>query len=155
MTKFIFTAIIFFHMSVSASAATFEEQDKAKVDANIPSAEVFSELLHRDLLTHFRGSGIPDNTKAEYQLLRDTPTGPVKLAKPYAQAYPVYYLWVRMLSGATVLNEGVVRALAIERNRFEITQFLSRAEILADPSRVSKIVPLNLVQNVISLAERK
>jgi hypothetical protein len=133
------------------------EQINAAVEANVPSAEVFGSLLHRDLLLYFLKADNKNTTSVMYQLLRDTPTGPPQWGPRPNQrgAYPTYYLWVRIFSDSTLSDEGAVRVMAIERNRFEVTHFLSRAEIMKNPSLVSKIVPLNLVQTVISIAEAK
>jgi hypothetical protein len=133
------------------------EQIKAAVEANVPPAEVFGSLLHRDLLSYFLKADNKNTTSVTYQLLRDTPTGPPQWGPRPNQrgTYPTYYLWVRIFSDSTLADEGAVRVIAIDRNRFEVTHFLSRAEIMKNPSLVSKIVPLNLVQAVISIAETK
>jgi hypothetical protein len=141
--------------TVSTAAAPFVEQIKEAVEANVPPADAFGTLLDRDLLAYFLKTDRPNVTSVTFQLLRDTPTGPAQWGPLPNQrgTYPAYYLWVRVFSDSTLLDEGVVSAMAVERNRFTIRSFMPRAEILRNPSQAGKIVPLNLVEAVHYLAE--
>jgi hypothetical protein len=143
--------------TVSTAAAPFVEQIKEAVEANVPPADVFGTLLDRDLLAYFLKTDRPNVTSVTFQLLRDTPAGPAQWGPLPNQrgTYPAYYLWVRVFSDSTLLDEGVVSAMAVERNRFTIRSFMPRAEIVRNPSQAGKIVPLNLVEAVHYLAEEE
>lgn len=85
------------------------------------------------------------NLRVEYELLRQGPT-------QTGIAYPKYYAWVKGFDGSRVVLEGAARIAAIEKTRFEITDFLSRQEIDTSPSKVEKTFPAALQANIINRA---
>jgi hypothetical protein len=121
------------------------EIQASHIEANVPAQESFDVFLKRDLLAYFRASETSPATSVEYELLRDAPT-------QSGLSYPKYYLWVRVRSGRSVLEEGAARVAAIERKRFEVTNFLSRSSIQSEPSEAGAVFPAALVPSVLSRA---
>jgi hypothetical protein len=117
---------------------------RSHIEANLPPPEVIDSYAQRDLLAFFRRAS-PDATAVEFLLLRNGPT-------QSGTSYPKFYLWVKVYAGATIQNEGAVRVAAVERTHFEITDFLSRSSIQANPSDVGNVFPTALVPVVLEYA---
>lgn len=136
-------------LSLSSLAALaqspLEDIQASHIEANVPAQGSFDVFLKRDLLAYFRGTETTPTTSLEYELLRDAPT-------QSGVSYPKYYLWVRVRSGSSVLKEGAARVAAIERKRFEVTNFMSRSSIQSSPSEVGAVFPAALVPSVLSRA---
>jgi hypothetical protein len=125
-------------------AACSDPIQQAHVDANVPPARQFQSLLKRDLERFFsdrRGSTVA----VSYELLRDAPT-------QSGIAYPKYYVWVRAEDAAKLVEEVAVRVAAIDRTRFQITDFVSTREIQRNALEVDKIFPKALVPDIVRRA---
>jgi len=144
----LFGVIAFVLSSPAAAQASLAHVQQSHVIANVPPQEVFDPLLRRDLLAFFKHSTVPTATGVEYQLLRETST-------QSGVAYPKYYLWVKVLAGSVVAQEGAARVAAIGRKRFEITDFLAKSDIRGAPGTVGSVFPAALVPKVLSLAGAK
>jgi hypothetical protein len=131
-----------------AAQTSFADIQQSHVTANVPPPEAFDPLLRCDLLAFFKHSTVPTATGVEYQLLRETST-------QSGVAYPKYYLWVKILASSVVVQEGAARVAAIERKRFEITDFLAKSDVKAVPGTVGNVFPAALVRTVLSLAGAK
>ncbi len=116
------------------------------IEANVPNSENFDTYLKRDLTSYF----CLDRKDCEisYEFLR---TGPTQSGV----SYPKYYLWVKCLKNCPSLDVGAVRVAAIERESFDVTNFLSRKEILESRSQVASIFPAPLVDKIIQKASEK
>ena len=112
---------------------------KSHVEANVPPAKLFDELLTQDLNNYFCRNS--KDCKIEYEFLRDGPT-------QSGISYPKYYLWVKTIKGSTVAEQGAVRVAAVEQKRFDVTDFLSREQISQSPSQVASIFPAALVNKI-------
>jgi len=119
---------------------------KSHIDANVPKGKQFDEYLQRDLKSYFCEAST--DCKVEYELLREGPT-------QTGISYPKFYLWARCLKRKVVASEGAVRVAAIDQKRFDVTQFLSREEILVSPSQVGSIFPAALVDKIVQRAKGK
>jgi hypothetical protein len=117
-------------------------------DTNVPPSESFDLALRRDLLAYFRASVAPDVTRVQFRLLREAPT-------QSGVAYSKYYLWVQSFAGDTLRKEGAVRVAAIDRQRFEVTDFLTKEKVRSDPTAVGSVFPAALVPTIVSLASAK
>lgn len=119
---------------------------RSHVRGNVPSAEQFDGLLRRDLNAYFAKA---DSTpvQVEYELLRRAPT-------QVGIAYPKYYAWVRVLEADGDSTQGAVRMAAIDRVRFEVFDFMSSAEILADTARARQTFPRALTHQLLRRAGR-
>lgn len=120
------------------------ELQASHIQANVPDEPAFSEFLQRDLNSFFTGRGLR-SPAARFELLRHSAT-------QSGAAYPKFYLWVRVQSTADRFTSGAVRVAAVERQRFDVTDFLSASEIRADPGRVRSVFPGPLVQAIIDRA---
>jgi len=120
---------------------------QSHIDANVPSAEHFHPFLKRDLQTFFNSRQGP-NAAISYELLRDGPT-------QTGIAYPKYYIWVNVRNSAGTVDEGAVRVAAIDGTRFEVTHFLSKGEIQANPAGVEQVFPSALGDRIRQRADAR
>lgn len=120
---------------------------RSQIEANIPLETDFDAILRRDLTDYFRRSTqVP--VKVEYELLRKGPT-------QSGIAYPKFYAWVKVFAQSKPTQQGAVRVAAIEKVRFDVTDFLSEAEIALDPSAVRRVFPAELVPSILERAGAK
>jgi hypothetical protein len=103
------------------------------IDGNVPPPAAFGPFLQRDLKAYFTQRGIKTPI-IRYLLLRDGPT-------QSGIAYPKYYLWVWVWSGTTAAASGAACVEAVDRRRFEVTEFLERRAILSGPDSVRSVFP--------------
>jgi len=112
--------------------------ERSHIEANVPQAEEFQRLLQRDLLAFFNkmpGSAV---SAVEAAPLRNEPT-------QTGLSYSKLYFWVTVMAGSSVRHVGAVRVAAIQRVRFEVTDFLPVASIQARPREVDDVFPAALV----------
>lgn len=103
------------------------------IRANVPDQKNFDKFLKRDLERYFKDTKKKTVT-VEYELLRKGPT-------QSGIAYPKFYAWVTIRDEGTVDDEGAVRVAAVEKNRFDVTDFVSKADIERSPMTVDRIFP--------------
>jgi len=116
---------------------------ESHIEGNVPKGNLFDEYLKRDLEQYFCKER--EKCAVEYELLRKGPT-------QTGIAYPKFYLWVKTVEGQIILSEGAIRVAAIDQKGFEITDFLSREEILNSPFKVGSVFPAALVDKIMSKA---
>ncbi len=115
----------------SSAEDAVREMQRSHIEANVPPPADFHRLLRRDLKRYFRvTSSAPSVT---YEMLRDEPT-------QSGLAYPKFYLWITVVDGSTT-TEGAVRVSAIDRERFEVTTFVSAADARTNPDTLATIFP--------------
>ena len=131
--------------SFPALALSQSAPQSSHIEANVPPSESFEPFLRRDLLAFFNTSPASTVTRVEFKLLRDAPT-------QSGVAYPKYYLWVKVFAGSALQQEGAARVAAIERKRFEVTDFMSKAQEQSAPAEIGSVFPAALVPTIISLA---
>jgi hypothetical protein len=117
---------------------------KSHTEGNVPDRAEFDAYLERDLTAYFR-SADSSITKVEYDLLRRHPT-------QSGVAYPKYYAWVRVSSTMGAVSEGAVRLAAVDRLRFDVTDFLPRDTVLSDPRIVRELFPAALNEEIMRRA---
>ena len=135
-------------LAFSGNAAGQSFQDSLQnehIQANVPSEDVFSTFLDRDILTYLQSEVSADIAAVETALLRQGAT-------QSGVAYPKFYLWVVATSNDGTVLEGAARAAAVDRIRFEVTDFLSAEEIGSDPQAVSSVFPASLVSDIMTRA---
>jgi hypothetical protein len=120
------------------------ELQSSHIQSNVPDEPDFSGWLQRDLNAYFAARGL-QSPRISFEMLR-------REATQSGVAYPKFYLWVRIGSADQRVTSGAVRVAAVQRERFEITDFLSTAEIIGDPDRVGTIFPALLVPGIIERA---
>jgi hypothetical protein len=97
------------------------------IEANVPSSTDFEKFLQRDLSRYFSVTRKQKSLRVEFELLRDEPT-------QSGVSYPRFYAWVRVAGGKSPEDRGAVRLAAIEKKRFEVTDFLSEPRSIATPT---------------------
>jgi hypothetical protein len=128
------------------SGQTMQDLQSAHIAANVPVGADFEAFLVRDLTAYFVGQGLPAPT-VTYELLRDGPT-------QSGVAYPKYYVWAKAVGSDGTVVEGAARTAAIERTRFEITDFVTRQAIMANPDSLAMAVPAALRDATVERARR-
>lgn len=116
---------------------TFQDLQRSHIDGNVPEPAEFDKVLARDLRQYFSKDRNKKNVAVEYELLRRAPT-------QVGVSYPKFYLWVRLAGGKSPQDRGAVRVAAIEKNQFEVTDFVSEEAIRADPDRIYTVFPAAL-----------
>lgn len=120
------------------------ELQSGHIQANVPNEPDFTRLLQRDLNAYFAARGL-HSPVTKFEMLR-------REATQSGVAYPKFYLWVRVRSSNRRVASGAVRVAAVQRHRFEVSDFLSTAEIIAQPGRVGSIFPALLAPGIIERA---
>ena len=110
------------------------------VDANVPSPENFTRFLDRDLAAYFSNQG-SEVANVEHEMLRDGAT-------QSGTAYPKFYVWARAIDKSGILREGAVRLAAIDRIKFEVTDYLSKETILAKPTSIDGVFPRPVCEKI-------
>jgi len=115
--------------------------------ANVPDPGQFAALLKRDAAAYLarvlgRGAAV------EFALLRDEPT-------QAGTAYPKFYAWIRAYADGALVSEGAMRLEAIEKRRFEVTLYLTKAEIAQDPVSLEQFFPGELLAQISRRARMK
>lgn len=120
--------------------AIIREIQNSHIAGNVPPKEDFDRVLRRDLTAYFCSAQSSDCT-VQYEMLRNGPT-------QSGIAFPKFYVWVRVSDSNAVVQQGAARLAAIERERFEVTDFVGRAEIDRDPTQLQMIFPAALVSTI-------
>lgn len=117
---------------------TMAEVQASHVEANAPSEANFVEQLQRDVRAYLATNGLPAKS-VKIELLR-------KGATQSGVSYPKYYIWIRAADEEAKRRiEGAMRVIAIERTRFDITDFTPADSIRSDPAQLASIYPALLI----------
>ncbi len=127
-------------------AQTMQDLRLAHIAANVPVGDDFEAFLVRDLTAYFAEHFLPASV-VTYELLRDGPT-------QSGVAYPKYYVWAKATASDGTVLEGAARVAAIERTRFEVTDFVSRQQIVSQPDSLDQVVPAALFELTVERARR-
>jgi hypothetical protein len=112
---------------------------RSHIDANVPAAEDFDKLLLRDLAGSFAATF--KDLPIHYEMLRDGPT-------QSGVAYPKFYLWVTIGDGKSPQQRGAVRVAAIEKKRFEVSDFFSEDAVKKDPTGIHRVFPAPVCERI-------
>lgn len=120
---------------------------QSHIEGNIPANEKdFHRILQADLTAYF--TKLKGNrTQVQYELLRKAPT-------QSGVGYPHYYLWVKII-GNQLFDQGAVRVDAVDRLHFVVTDFVSRRQIIDNPSAIESIFPQLLCPLIREKAQAK
>jgi hypothetical protein len=135
-------ALIIYHFFTPGIA--LNSIQSSHIEANVPNEIEFNNLLKRDIAQYFRAKGI-NKFEITLDLLRKGPT-------QSGVAYPKFYLWVKLMNNNNVLSEGAIRVAAIDRTRFEVTNYLTKQDIKSNKDTVFTIFPRALCGNIINRA---
>jgi hypothetical protein len=125
-------------------AGTIDSVASSHTEANVPNAADFQRFLRRDLKAYLDRQTQRD-LSIEYELLRQGPT-------QTGISYPKYYLWVKGFDANRLILDGAARVVAIEKIRFEVTDFLSRQDIRRSHASVEKTFPAALKAMILNKA---
>jgi hypothetical protein len=106
---------------------------ESHIQANVPEAADFDKFMLRDLEAYFTKQ-IGQTVNVKFEFLREGPT-------QTGVAYPKFYLWVRLTDKNKSVQEGAVRVAAIEKKRFEVTDYMGASEIKKSPEAVYRVFP--------------
>ncbi|QQG37491.1 MAG: hypothetical protein HYS26_02530 [Candidatus Kaiserbacteria bacterium] len=112
---------------------------RSHIDANVPSRADFDTFLKRDLTSYFTQK-LGTDAEVKYELLRNSPA-------QSGVAYPKYYIWVVVDSTNSRL-EGAIRVAAVEKTSFDVTDFVSKDEIMANPNVLQQIFPQDVISKI-------
>ena len=122
------------------SAETIRDISTSHIKGNAPQDAVFAKYLQRDLITYFTKLTGKKLT-VEYEFLRQGAT-------QSGLSYPKYYLWVKLRHGKRILHEGAVRVAAIEQKQFEVTDYLSKADMKKSPLQIEGVFPPSVAEKI-------
>lgn len=114
---------------------------ESHIEANVPDAADFDEFMLRDLKAYFTKQA-GQTVQVKFEFLRE---GPMQTGV----AYPKSYLWVRLIAKDKSVREGAVRVAAIEKKRFEVTDYMSASEIKKNPDTVYRVFPRPVGNNIL------
>ena len=145
MKSILICTILLLFSSVCFGESSLADIQRSHIEGNVPSPDLFDVLLERDLLEYFHKELSKPVSKVKFRLLRDGPT-------QSGVAYPKYYLWVLVINGSEKITEGAVRVAAIDKKRFDVTNFVNKKEIQNNPEQLSLIFPKLLVPSILTAA---
>ena len=132
--QFILASLLLLFGGVTAfSQSTVDSIAESHIRANVPDEKEFDGFLKRDLESYFKELK-KKSVVVEYQLLRNGPT-------QSGTAFPKFYIWIMIKENGALLEDGAIRVAAIEKKRFEVLNYLARAEIERDVERVYQTFP--------------
>jgi hypothetical protein len=121
------------------------ELQASHITANVPPEASFMKLLQRDIRAYLVANRLPAKS-ITVELLR-------RGATQSGVSYPKYYVWIRASDVESHHVEGVMRVAAIERVRFDITDFTRAASIRSDSAPLASVYPAPLIPAIIQRAK--
>jgi hypothetical protein len=113
---------------------------ESHIEGNVSDRDEFDRLLERNLRNHFRPK-YDGEIRVEYSLLRDGPT-------QTGISFPKYYLWVSINRGGELIDQGAVRITAIEKEKFEVTDFLSIEDFRSNKNISETVFPKDVCKKI-------
>lgn len=110
------------------------------IAANVPPDAAFMKLLRRDVAAYLSANHLPSKS-VSIEPLR-------KGATQSGVSFPKYYIWVRAGDDKGRRVEGAMRVAAIDRLRFEVTDFTQVDAIRSDPASLASIYPAVLIPSI-------
>jgi hypothetical protein len=127
-------------LACASSHAQIPGVAESHIAANVPSTNDFRPFLIRDLTAYLKPTH-GDKLTVDYELLRDGPT-------QSGVAYPKFYLWLRATNAEKTVIEGAVRVAAVDKKRFDVIDFVPRADIVSRPDALGRIFPQALIEKI-------
>ena len=122
------------------------ELQSTHIAAHVPIGGDFAAFLLRDLAAYFERQGILAPV-VTYELLRDGPT-------QSGVSFPKFYVWVSATASNGSVVDGAARVAAVGRTHFEVTDFVTREQIITQPDSLDLVVPAALIDIVVERARR-
>jgi hypothetical protein len=123
------------------SQSLIQDISHSHIVGNTPDAKVFDSFLKRDIEKYFHNK-YSKNIVATFNYLRIGAT-------QSGVSYPKYYLWIRVNDGDSLYTEGAIRVAAIEKKYFEITDFVSKQDIIDKKVNIYLIFPKPVCEKII------
>jgi hypothetical protein len=114
---------------------------RSHIEANVPETADFETFMRRDLGAYFAQVRKKKMIPVDFELLRDGPT-------QSGVSYPKFYAWVRVTGGKLSEDRGAVRLVAIDKERFEVTDFLSEEMVRRDPEAIYQLFPRQVCERI-------
>ena len=127
-------------LAVATACKPLDPVATSHVDANVPGPEDFNVFLERDLTRYFSENNI-SVVSVKHEMLREDVT-------QSGVAYPKVYVWVWIIDKTGATQEGAVRLAAIDRSRFEVTDFLSKERIVSNPASIESVFPQPVCEKI-------
>ncbi|MDD5341583.1 MAG: hypothetical protein PHC97_04080 [Patescibacteria group bacterium] len=118
----------------------FSQISTSNIVGNVPDVKNFDQFLQRDLNKYF-SEKFGKEVEAKYELLRQGPT-------QTGVAFPKYYAWVILYSNNEELEQGAVRIAAIDKEVFDVTDYINVKEIKSDPTGIYNIFPSSVCDKI-------
>jgi hypothetical protein len=134
------TALALLALASQSPEDLMRDIQRSHIEANVPAPADFDRFLSRDLAAYvstLRGKTL----RTEYELLRDGPT-------QSGVSYPKFYVWVRVFDGPTQVEEGAVRVAAVERQRFDVTDYVEQKAIREKPDMLYGVFPRPVAEKI-------
>lgn len=144
--QFLQTTIVLCFLTVSLAGCGADPLGHVS-ENEVPDVH-FHEYLVRDLRTYFKlpaassksvGHEFINGHEGVYQ----TGTG-----------YPHYFLWIYLYDGNKIVSEGFAKVDAVDKNKFRVATFISKAQIKKDPKAVEEAYGSSLGADIINRANR-
>lgn len=140
LSIFLFTGCVHTPVQNEEAVHPFQTIRQSHIDANVPEQEKFNEILTRDLHVYFM-ERLGENISVSYELLREGPS-------QNGVAYPKYYAFVVIKKNDKTVERGAVRLAAIEKTKFEVTDYLTDKEIQKNPQSIYTVFPKSVCENI-------
>lgn len=119
--------------NISLAQSLQDSIAESHIQANVPETADFNKFMERDLKAYF-AKQTGQAVQIRFELLREAPT-------QTGVAYPKFYLWVIHTNKNKSAQEGAVRVAAIEKQRFEVIDYMSASEIKKNSDAVYRVFP--------------
>ncbi len=116
---------------------------QSHISGNSPDKSDFDHKLKRDLESYFSAT-MSNSVSIEFEYLREGAT-------QSGVSYPKYYLWVTIFDDDKKKDDGAIRVAAIEKTRFEVTDFLSRGKI--NENNIYSVFPAPVCERIKEILE--
>jgi len=114
---------------------------RSHIEAHVPPPIDFNGILTRDLSSYFAVARTQKAPAVAFEMLRDGPT-------QVGVSYPKFYVWVRVAGGISADDRGAVRVAAVDRKRFEVTDFISERAIRGDLDGIRRVFPASVCERI-------
>lgn len=146
-TKCQLTAIAFCFVALSLTGCGSDPSGTA-IENVVPDAH-FHEYLVRDLRTYFNlPAASPKSVGHEFIKGHDGiyQTG---------NSRPHYYLWIFVYNGNEIESEGFAQVDVMDKSRFSVNAFISKAQIKKDPKAIEETYGTSLGADIIDRANQR
>lgn len=125
----------------AAPEDALRDNQRSHIEAHVPPPVDFNGMLTRDLSSYFAATRSQKAPTIDFEMLRNAPT-------QVGVSYPKFYVWVRVAGGMSADDRGAARVAAVDRKRFEVTDFISERAIRADRDSIRRTFPATVCERI-------